>query len=91
MYLSDQNGGYSESYSYCLLDFYVYHTFQRQGQGKILFDKMLRFLKINAYDIAYDSPNEKILNFLFKHYSLTAMIRQNNNYIVFKELFTVRI
>ncbi len=88
LYINDENQSV-ESNIYCVLDFYVYNSYQRQGHGKSLFDKMLRFFNTYAYNIAYDNPTDTLLNFLFKHYSLSNYIKQNNNFIVYKEYFIV--
>lgn len=84
------NDTYIEDDVNCLMDFYVHHRLQRQGHGKKIFDKMLRFLNIQSYKIAYDNPSPKLLNFLYKNYSLKNYIKQNNNFIVFNEFFTGR-
>lgn len=90
LFLSDGETNFMEYTTNCVLDFYVYHSLQKQGNGKLLFDKMLRFLNTQPYKLAYDTPNKKMLNFLYKHYSLNNVIKQNNSYIIFKEFFVVR-
>jgi hypothetical protein len=72
-----------------VLDFFVFHSHQRQGHGKSLFDKMLRFLNTQPYKLALDSPNEKMIKFMSKNYSLSNVIKQNNNFLVYKEFFSV--
>ncbi len=48
---------------------------------------MINFEKKNPKEIAYDKPNDKLLNFLQKYFNLANFIQQNNNYIVFDEFF----
>jgi hypothetical protein len=63
---------------------------QRLGHGKSLFDKVLRFYNLPAYKVGYDCANVKILNFLYKHYSLKNYSKQFNNLIIFNDFFTGR-
>jgi alpha-tubulin N-acetyltransferase 1 len=91
LYLTDN---YSDSYIkenvICVLDFYVHYKLQKLGHGKQLFEKMLRFYNCQPYDIAYDTPSVKLMNFLYKHYSLKNSVPQANHFTVFQEYFTVR-
>ena len=40
--------------------------------------------------LAIDRPSPKLLGFLRKHYSLTKVIHQVNNYVIFEGFFTDR-
>lgn len=42
LYLFDKKGSRSEAMVYCLLDFYVHETRQRQGYGNKLIEYMLK-------------------------------------------------
>jgi hypothetical protein len=90
LFLHDSEGDMIESEVLCLFDFYVYHTVQRLGHGKSLFDKVLRFYNLPAYKLAYDCANVKMLNFLYKHYSLKNYSKQFNNLIIFDDFFSGR-
>lgn len=90
LYLNDSSGKNIEVNAQCVLDFYVHNSLQKLGYGKQLFDKMLRFLNLDSYSLAYDFPSKQILNFLYKYYSLKDIILQYNKFGVFKEFFTVK-
>ena len=87
LYLRDRHYNYHEVSPLCVLDFYVHESVQRKGIGKQLFDYMINFEKKNPKEIAYDKPNDKLLNFLQKYFNLANFIQQNNNYVVFDEFF----
>lgn len=42
LYLFDKKGSRSEAMVYCLLDFYIHETRQRQGYGNKLVEHMLK-------------------------------------------------
>jgi len=46
LYLFDRKGSRTEAMVYCLLDFYIHETRQRQGYGNKLFEHMLKVLKL---------------------------------------------
>jgi hypothetical protein len=54
----------------------------------MLFDKMLVNERLEAKNLAYDRPSEKLINFLDKYFGLNDYIPQNNNFVVFKDYFT---
>jgi len=72
----------------CVLDFYVHESCQRNGIGKVLFEKMLVEEGVEARRLAYDRPSPKLIGFLAKHYSLTSYRPQANNYVVFNDYFS---
>ncbi len=71
----------------CVLDFYVHESVQRNGLGKLLFEKMLFVEGVKPEKLAYDRPSEKLLAFLAKHYGLKRYVPQNNNYVVYNAYF----
>jgi hypothetical protein len=71
----------------CVLDFYVHESQQRNGVGKILFDKMLEHENTEPRKLGYDRPSNKLLGFLAKHYGLKDYVPQNNNFVVYKKYF----
>jgi alpha-tubulin N-acetyltransferase 1 len=89
LYISDNQAITQGTDTICVLDFYVFHKIQGQGHGKTIFDKMLRFINTQPYRLAYDCPTQQMIKFLYKHYSLTSYIKQNNNFIVYNEFFKV--
>jgi GNAT superfamily N-acetyltransferase len=53
LYLFDKKGSRSEAMVYCLLDFYIHETRQRQGYGNKLFEHMLKvciIITLTYYD-----------------------------------------
>lgn len=81
----------------CVLDFYVDESVQRGGWGRRVFDAMVSDLSRSggkafeglggeeiAGRLAYDRPSEKMLPFLARHFGLTDIKEQSNNYLVFK-------
>ncbi len=88
--LSDSNGKSIEKSIFCLIDFYIHASMQKKGEGKAIFDKMLKFLNIQPYQIAYDTPNSKFLSFMTKHYSLINYIKQTNNIIIYDNFFRIK-
>jgi GNAT superfamily N-acetyltransferase len=71
----------------CVLDFFVTANWQRQGIGRKLFDRMLSDAGLAAWQLAYDRPSPKLIGFLRKHFSLARSRLQENNYVVFDDLF----
>uniref|UniRef100_A0AC35U958 Alpha-tubulin N-acetyltransferase n=1 Tax=Rhabditophanes sp. KR3021 TaxID=114890 RepID=A0AC35U958_9BILA len=71
----------------CILDFYVHWKYQRQGNGRKLFDSMLRHERIQAHKVALDNPTVTLLAFVDKAYGLSDPIWQNTNYVVYPQLF----
>ena len=48
---------------------------------------MLKYQGVQAAQLAYDRPSNKLMGFLAKHFNLTKYVQQNNNYVVFEEYF----
>ena len=89
LFLRDRNYNYHEVFPLCVLDFYVHESTQRRGIGKQLFDYMIKFEKKNPKELAYDRPSPKLISFLRKYFGLQGFIRQNNNFVVFDEFFSL--
>ncbi|KAK9499862.1 hypothetical protein O3M35_002817 [Rhynocoris fuscipes] len=87
LYMFDRIGHCHEVVPLCVLDFYVHESKQRMGCGKKLFEYMLNEEKVEPEKLAIDRPSDKFLFFLRKHYGLTNIVRQNNNYVVFEGFF----
>ena len=88
LFLRDRLFNYHERRTLSVLDFYIYDSVQRKGIGKMLFDYMLNFEKINPGLLAYDRPTLRLLSFLKKNYGLDNYITQNNSFIIFDEFFS---
>lgn len=71
----------------CVLDFYVYEGCQRSGHGRSIFEKMLEWEGVEASQLGYDRPSDKLISFLRKHYNLREYIPQNNNFIVYNDYY----
>ncbi|CAD7975731.1 unnamed protein product [Amoebophrya sp. A25] len=74
--------------AYCVLDFYVHESRQRQGEGRTLFDHALSLESVvNPAQLAYDRPSRKLLGFLSKHFGLRQYTPQANNFVLFDDFF----
>lgn len=90
LFVFDHMGKYHETSPLCVLDFYVHESQQRRGFGRKLFDYMLASEQTRPEHLAIDSPSEKCVQFLKKHYGLNNPIQQTNNYVVFPGFFENR-
>lgn len=90
LFVFDHMGKHHEISPLCVLDFYVVDSKQRRGFGRKLFDTMLIREKVRPEHLAIDSPSEKCLSFLKKHYGLKQPIMQTNNYVIFPGFFDNR-
>ncbi|XP_050520944.1 alpha-tubulin N-acetyltransferase 1-like [Daktulosphaira vitifoliae] len=87
LFLYDKTGSRSEAMVYCLLDFYIHETRQRKGYGKRLFEFMLKDTGLMAKHLAIDKPTKKLMQFMWKHYKLSKLVNQGNNFVIFEEFF----
>ena len=87
LFLLDGGGKPNELSPLCVLDFYVTERRQRTGCGKLLFEAMLRREGVEPRYLAIDRPSEKLISFLRKHYNLSGIIPQVNNYVIFSGFF----
>lgn len=87
LYLFDKAGMSIQKNTLCVLDFYVHESMQRMGCGIILFEHMLKDMKVSAYQLAIDKPSQKFLCFLNKHYGLNQIVPQANHFVVFNRFF----
>ncbi|XP_072115270.1 alpha-tubulin N-acetyltransferase 1 isoform X1 [Mobula birostris] len=90
LFVLDGQGAHNEMEPLCVLDFYVHVSLQRHGYGKELFDYMIQYEGVKPYHLAIDRPSSKFLSFLRKHYGLSTMIPQVNNFVVFDSFFQDR-
>ena len=91
LFLLDVDQAQKQVYPMCILDFYVHESRQRLGCGRTLFEAMLADQKVaHPRFLAIDRPSPKLLGFLRKHYNLTKIIHQVNNYVIFHGFFTDR-
>ncbi|KAK7862401.1 hypothetical protein R5R35_008092 [Gryllus longicercus] len=88
LFVFDVNGQHHEMEPLCVLDFYIHESMQRMGCGKLLYEFMLQEEHIGPEQLAIDRPSEKFLAFLHKHYNLSKIIPQANNYVIFEEFFS---
>ena len=87
LFLRDKLLNYHERRTLCVLDFYVYESVQRKGIGKLIFDYMLNYEKIDPNILAFDRPTLRLLSFLKKNYGLDNYITQNNSFLIFDKFF----
>jgi alpha-tubulin N-acetyltransferase 1 len=87
LYLYNKAGSQSEAMVFCLLDFYIHENKQRKGYGKHLFEYMLQDVQLEAKNLAIDKPTNKLLQFMWKHYQLSKLVNQGNNFVIFEEFF----
>jgi len=90
LFLFDGTGTQHEMFPSCIMDFYIHESRQRQGAGKYLFEHMLRDEAIPVEHFAIDRPSDKFIYFLRRHYSLTKIMPQVNNFVVFDGFFRDR-
>lgn len=48
---------------------------------------VLQHNSVSASSIPIDRPSEKLLKFLQKHYGLSTIIPQSNNFILYEQFF----
>lgn len=87
LYIYNKRGSRTEAMVFCLLDFYISETRQRRGYGIKLMDHMLKDNNIEARQLAVDQPSKQIMQFLSKHFNLSKLVNQSNNFVVFEEFF----
>lgn len=88
LYVFDLDGDCHETVALCVLDFYVHESKQRMGCGKKLFEYMLQEEGVEPEKLAIDRPSHKFLLFLQKHYGLSDVVPQSNNFVVFGGFFS---
>ncbi|XP_065830289.1 alpha-tubulin N-acetyltransferase 1-like [Oscarella lobularis] len=88
LFLADFRGKFHEVEPLCLLDFYVHESRQRGGQGKRIFEHMLRSEGLKAHQVVIDKPSFKCLAFFRRHYNLTSYVKQANNFVAFDQFFS---
>ncbi|XP_077283043.1 alpha-tubulin N-acetyltransferase-like isoform X2 [Arctopsyche grandis] len=71
----------------CVLDFYICAKYQRHGWGRHLFEHAIENEDIEPWNMAYDRPSEKLINFLAKYYRLTDVVEQPNRYVMYRDYF----
>jgi len=74
LFIRNELGALKEIKPLCVLDFYVHESVQRNGIGKLLFEKMLAHEKVSPHKLGYDRPSEKLIAFLSRHYALKQYI-----------------
>ncbi|XP_025198590.1 alpha-tubulin N-acetyltransferase 1-like [Melanaphis sacchari] len=87
LYLYNKAGSRSEAMVYCLLDFYIHESKQRKGYGKRLLLCMLQDINLAAKHLAIDKPTKKLLQFMWKHFQLSKLVNQGNNFVIYEEFF----
>ncbi|KAF0766730.1 alpha-tubulin N-acetyltransferase 1-like [Aphis craccivora] len=87
LYLRNKNGTSSETLVYCLLDFYIHESKQRQGYGKRLIEYMLQDIKLNVKQLVIDKPTTNLLQFMWKNFQLSKCVNQGNNFVIYEEFF----
>jgi len=91
LFLFDGKGTQHEMFPMCILDFYIHESRQRKGAGKFLFEHMLVVENLPVHHFAIDRPSDKLIFFLRKHYGLTKIMPQVNNFVVFDGFFVDRV
>ncbi|KAE9542641.1 hypothetical protein AGLY_002552 [Aphis glycines] len=87
LFLRNKNGISSETLVYCLLDFYIHESKQRQGYGKRLIEYMLQDIKLNVKQLVIDKPTTNLLQFMWKNFQLSKIVNQGNNCVIYEEFF----
>ncbi|XP_022178110.1 alpha-tubulin N-acetyltransferase 1-like [Myzus persicae] len=84
---NNKQGTRSETSVYCLLDFYIHASKQRQGYGKQLIGYMLQDIKLHPKHLVIDKPTTNLLQFMWKHFQLSKLVTQENNFAVYEDFF----
>ena len=71
----------------CVLDFFVEK--QRQGNGKYLFENFLNSQNVNVESVAFDRPSPKLVSFLTKHFNISDLVFQPNNFVISRKFFVL--
>ncbi|XP_034256020.1 alpha-tubulin N-acetyltransferase-like isoform X1 [Thrips palmi] len=90
LFVYDLSGSQWEMDPLCVLDFYVHESKQRSGNGRALFEYMLKDQQANPHHLALDQPSEIFLSFMCKHYGLDSIIPQTNSFVVYDSFFDGR-
>ncbi|XP_026818383.1 alpha-tubulin N-acetyltransferase-like isoform X2 [Rhopalosiphum maidis] len=80
-------GSCKETMVYCLMDFYIHESRQFKGYGKYLIDYMLKDMHLCAKNLAIEKPTKNLLQFMWKHFQLSKLVNQGNNFIIYEEFF----
>jgi hypothetical protein len=75
----------------CIVDMYVYYLCQRQGIGKMLIDRMLRFSEFNAENFSLFLPTKELLRFFHKNYMIYDYIKINDNYFISRKMVKINL
>ena len=59
----------------CIVDMYVHYLSQRQGIGKMLIDRMLRFTELRPENFTLFFPTKELLRFFHKNYMINDYIK----------------
>eukprot|EP00698_Gefionella_okellyi_P024716 TRINITY_DN8800_c0_g1_i1.p1 TRINITY_DN8800_c0_g1~~TRINITY_DN8800_c0_g1_i1.p1 ORF type:complete len:251 (+),score=37.57 TRINITY_DN8800_c0_g1_i1:81-833(+) len=87
LFVRNPRGSLVEMEPLCVLDFFVAPSWQRSGIGRALFDRMLADVVVEPWQLGYDRPSPKLIAFLRKHFGLSRYRPQENNFVVFDEIF----
>ncbi|KAL5241783.1 hypothetical protein ACI65C_009193 [Semiaphis heraclei] len=87
LFLYNKQGTRSETAVYCLLDFYIHASKQRQGYGKQLIEYMLQDIKLHPKHLVIDKPTTSLLQFMWKNFQLLKLVNQGNNFAVYEDFF----
>mmetsp|Transcript_36512 Transcript_36512/g.37903 ORF Transcript_36512/g.37903 Transcript_36512/m.37903 type:complete len:445 (+) Transcript_36512:1-1335(+) len=90
IFLKDESNNYSNEEPISVIDFFVVKNYERQGYGRALFDRMLKFEKLHPNELGYDRLTPKMIKFLSKNYFLNKYIIQNNGFAVYQGFFEAR-
>lgn len=49
--------------------------------------KCFQDTNLDAKNLAIDKPTKKLLQFMWKHYQLSKLVNQGNNFVIYEEFF----
>ncbi|CAI6365413.1 unnamed protein product [Macrosiphum euphorbiae] len=87
LFIYNKHNTCSETLVYCMLDFYIYESKQRQGYGKRLIEYMLEDVKLHARHLVIDKPTTNLLQFMLKNFQLSKLVNQGNNFGIYEDFF----
>lgn len=53
----------------------------------MFFQPSFQDIDLEAKHLAIDKPTKKLLQFMWKHYQLSKLVNQGNNFVIFEEFF----
>lgn len=69
-----------------IVDMYVHYLSQRQGIGKMLIDRVLRFMEMAPQNFALYLPTRELLKFFHKNYMINDFVKVDENFSISRRM-----